>query len=578
MSEKLQAILRRAGTLTPQELDRSVRKASARNVPLWDLLLLERNVPEEALADALCTALNLARVRIDTLDIEPAALKTVSAAIARKYTCLPIRTRGKDLVLAMANPLDHRAIQDVEFGSSRQVQPVVASRSEILRGLETYYPSAEPRDDAAAAPVDVSFRTASDRGDLDLDRRDHLSADESAPAVHLCHQIIVDAIEARASDIHIEPGPHELRVRLRVDGVLRDHLQLPRWMHAALVSRLKILAKLDIAQQRLPQDGRIKVRSAGDTIDLRVSTLPTHFGEKAVLRLLGSAKAPSLSDLGLSAAEVAVIDESLSQPQGLILVTGPTGAGKTTSLYSMLTRRQSPELNLVTIEDPIEYQMAGATQVQVDPKAGLTFASCLRAILRQDPDVILVGEIRDLETAEIAFQAALTGHLVFSTLHTNSSLAAIDRLLDFGLRPLLLTSATNLIMAQRLARRICVHCREAYVPSPDALRRLRLEPHGHVFVHGRGCAMCAHTGYSGRVGIFELLRLTPSIKDLMSRQAKEPELARAAMAGGTRFLLQDAIEKMRAGLTTVEEIVRVIRVDSGDGPDAGRALMPERPQ
>jgi type II secretory ATPase GspE/PulE/Tfp pilus assembly ATPase PilB-like protein len=382
--------------------------------------------------------------------------------------------------------------------------------------------------------------------------------------VNLCSRIILDAVTLGASDIHIEAGPREMRVRLRVDGVLRDHLQLPRWMHAALLSRVKILAKLDIAKQRLPQDGRIKVRTRDRRIDVRVSTLPTHFGEKAVLRLLGSANTPTLDALGLSADERALLEDAVSQPQGLILVTGPTGAGKSTTLYSMLTSRPTTDVNIVTIEDPIEYHVPGASQVQVDVKAGLTFASCLRAILRQDPDLIFVGEMRDLETAEIGFQAALTGHLVFSTLHTNGSLAAIERLLDLGIKPLLVTSATNLIVAQRLARRICMSCRESYRPSASALRKLHLRADSHEFVHGSGCPECGNTGYSGRVGIFEILRLTPRLKELVNRRATESELRTAARAAGTRMLLEAALAKMREGLTTVEEILRVIRIEHAD--------------
>jgi type II secretory ATPase GspE/PulE/Tfp pilus assembly ATPase PilB-like protein len=369
---------------------------------------------------------------------------------------------------------------------------------------------------------------------------------------------------ANASDIHIEPGPYEFRVRFRIDGVLHDHCALPRWMHASLVSRIKILAKLDIAQQRLPQDGRIKVKNGERAIDLRVSTLPTHLGEKVVMRLLGSAAVPTLDALGLSAGETQLIDEALSQPQGLILVTGPTGAGKSTTLYSMLARRHTSEVNIVTIEDPIEYQVPDISQVQVDIKAGLTFASALRSILRQDPDVILVGEIRDLETAEIAFRAAHTGHLVLTTLHTNSSLSAVERLLDLGVRPLLVTAATNLIIAQRLARRICRNCREPYVPPAKALRRLGIDGNSQEFHHGKGCERCGNTGYAGRVGIFEILRMTPALKACINRQASETKLRRAALAAGTRLLLADAIHKVREGLTTFEEVVRVIRIDHAD--------------
>jgi type IV pilus assembly protein PilB len=562
MSRQLEGILRRSGTLTSQELELSLGQASAQNVSLWDLLVLQRQVPEEALADAFSKWLNVPRVQLDSIEVEARALAKVASRLARKHTCLPIRLMGKNLVLAMANPLDRQAIEDVEFASSRQVQPVVACRAEILSGIERHYTSDVPQaPPASATEADTLIDVV---GELDVVDLEQPESSDTGSAVHLCNRIVLDAIKERASDVHIEPGARETRVRLRVDGVLRDYLQLPRWMSASLMSRIKILAKLDIAQQRLPQDGRIKARMRDRAIDLRVSTLPTHFGEKAVMRLLGSADTPTLDSIGLSPDELALVDDALSQPQGLILVTGPTGTGKSTTLYSMLMRRQSSELNIVTIEDPIEYHVPGANQVQVDARSGLTFASCLRSILRQDPDLIMVGEIRDVDTAEIAFQAALTGHLVFSTLHTNSSVGAIERLLDLNVKPLLITSATNLIVAQRLARRICMNCREPYVPSAEVIRKLQLERDSHEFLHGRGCAACGETGYSGRVGIFEILRMTPRLKELVGRRATEAEMRSAATDAGTRSLLRNAIDKLRQGLTTAEEILRVIRIEQAD--------------
>ena len=468
MRQQLEPTLRRSGALTTQELEISLGQATAQKISLWDLLIEQRRLPEDTVAEAFSSWLSLPRVRLDSVVIEAAAVKAVAARLARKHTCVPVRLKGKNLVLAMANPLDRKAIQDVEFASSREVR--ARGRLPVPRSWSPSTSTTEHRPQAKRRAVEAELFSARAGGrtrrpgSRSRSRPVSLSPD-SMPAVQLCSRLVVDAIELRASDIHIEPGPQEMRVRLRIDGVLREHLRLPHWMCAALVSRVKVLAKLDIAKQRIPQDGRIKARSRDRRLDLRVSTLPTQFGEKAVLRLLGSASTPTLSALGLSAEEMALLDDGLNQPQGLILVTGPTGAGKSTTLYSMLTSRQSTDVNIVTIEDPIEYQVPGASQVQVDGKGGLTFASCLRAILRQDPDVILVGEIRDLETAEVAFRAALTGHLVFSTLHTNGSVAAIERLLDLGVKPLLITTATNLIVAQRLARRICMNCREPYVPS-----------------------------------------------------------------------------------------------------------------
>jgi type IV pilus assembly protein PilB len=559
--------------LTLQDLEVSLVQATAKNLPLLDFLVRERNVPEGTLADTLSQALNLPRVDLETASVEGPALKAVTARLAAKHTCLPIRFSGKTLVLAMANPLDRAAIQDVEFASSRKVQPVIASRTEILNGIRQHYPTEASRASSAAAARDVLsvFST---------DGTDSTPSVESAPAVELCNQLVLDATSQGASDIHIEAAPREMRVRLRIDGVLRDHLVLPDWLRVPLLSRIKILAKLDIAEHRLPQDGRFQYTTSDGTIQLRVSTLPTHFGEKAVLRLLRSARTPTLDALGFSSDEMTVLEEALHQPQGLILVTGPTGAGKSTTLYSMLTRRQSSEINVVTIEDPIEYQLPGANQVQVNLKAGVTFPSSLRAILRQDPDVIMVGEIRDSETAEIVFHAAQTGHLVLSTLHTNSALAAIERLLNLDVKPVTINAATNLVIAQRLARRVCTRCHETYLPSPEVLQRLQLDAGDWEFRRGRGCDACGQTGYSGRVGLYEIQRLTPKLKDLVSRHATERALQRASAAAGARFLLDDGLAKVREGLTTVEELLRVIRIEYGEdlARSAGRGGSRRLPQ
>jgi type IV pilus assembly protein PilB len=536
-------------------------------------LPVPRHASEEALARSFSEALRLPYVRLESIEIDAAALQAVSEGVARRHTCLPIRLEQRKLVLAMSNPLDLHAIQDVQFAASRRVEAVVACRSEILDGIDRHYPVDAASELPPPRGEDVSLTFVAGReDDCDLDQIDPRESPENAPAVHVCRAIVLDAVSAGASDIHIEPAQHEVRVRLRVDGVLRDHLLLPRWIHAGLISRVKILARLDIAEQRLPQDGRIRARARDQAVSLRVSTLPTQFGEKAVLRLLGSAHVPTLTALGLSREEQSVVEEALHQPQGLILVTGPTGSGKSTTLHAMVMGRRSPGVNIVTIEDPIEYEVPDITQVQIDTRTGLTFASSLRAVLRQDPDVILVGEIRDLETAEIAYQASLTGHLVLTTLHTNSALAAIDRLCDLGVRPWLITSATNLIIAQRLARRICASCREPYMPSAAALRRLPIDMREFEFYHGKGCAMCSHTGYSGRIGIFEILRLTPALKELVNRQAGESEIRRVA-AAGHRFLLQDALEKVRRGLTTVEEILRVVRIDPTDASTDSREIQ-----
>jgi type IV pilus assembly protein PilB len=378
----------------------------------------------------------------------------------------------------------------------------------------------------------------------------------------MCNLILQEALHSWASDVHLEPTLNCLQVRMRIDGVLREYTEVPKWLHHPLISRLKILAHLDIAERRLPQDGRIQVKFQKEPVDLRVSTLPTHFGEKIVMRVLGTTAIPELEALGFTDWQYGTLMEALNQPQGMVLLTGPTGSGKTTTLYSMIAKRRSPEVNIVTVEDPIEYQIPGINQVQVNVKAGLTFAGCLRSILRQDPDVILIGEIRDLETAEIAFQAAVTGHLVLSTLHTNSSFAAITRLKDMGLDPFVITSSLNLVVAQRLARRICPQCKKPYTPPADLVQRFRLENGKTEIFQGEGCPDCGKSGYSGRLGIYEMFRITSPIKELIRQNATEGALRRAAAAGGTRTLMEDGLAKVNEGKTTPEELVRVLEVET----------------
>jgi type IV pilus assembly protein PilB len=562
MSKKLGPLLLQTGIFNQQELEDCLEQARKQNKSLWDIIIDEKKVSEDTLAETFSKWLKMPRVKIASMSVEPDALKGISEELARKHLVLPLKIDGKVMTLAMADPTDFEAIRDVEFAAGMRLKTVVASRTEILDTIDQYYAPEDRMQDFLANVSDATdFRIlAADKEEVDLDKMDSRSAAELPPVVKMVNLVIHDAIRTAASDIHIEPALNSVQVRLRVDGVLRDYMQVPKWLHNAVVSRLKILAKLDIAERRLPQDGRIKVQFQSKPIDIRISTLPTHFGEKVVMRVLGSANIPTFKQMGFGDAQSPILEGALNQPQGLILVTGPTGSGKSTTLYGMITKRQSPEVNIVTVEDPIEYQLQGISQVQVNIKAGLTFAACLRSILRQDPDVILVGEIRDLETAEIAFQAAMTGHLVLSTLHTNSSLATIARLLDLGVDPFLITSSVSIIIAQRLARRICTKCKESYVPSSGLLEKLKLENPDIVFYRGRGCNACAQTGYAGRTGLYEILRLTPTLKELIHRKATEGELRKTAGLAGTRFLLEDAMEKVRQGMTTLDEVLRVIQL------------------
>jgi len=586
MSRQLASVLQKAGLLPPEEIQQAVELAEKRNRSLWDVILRDKGVSEETLADAISTHMSLARVRLAATSIDVEAVRSISEELARRYVCIPLsrddilgpaqgageaerggRRARPTMVLAMANPADMAAVQDIEFASGCRVRAVVATKTEVLDAVERYYDTEDSLHDLLANVTESEdlqiLSVETDESDTSV--TDVRSQAEAAPVVKMVNLIVLEGIKQGSSDIHIEPTVNDVQVRIRVDGMLRDFMQVPKWLHGPLVSRLKILSKLDISERRLPQDGRIKVHFQDRDVDLRVSTLPTHFGEKVVLRVLGSGQTvPATTGLGMRGEDLQLLKSACAQPQGMILVTGPTSSGKTTTLYSILNEKKDPSINIITVEDPIEFQMPGISQVQVNLKAGLTFAASLRSILRQDPDVILLGEIRDLETAEIAFHASMTGHLVFSTVHTNSTTATVARLLELGVDPYLVGTSVNLILAQRLVRRICGSCREEYAPNPEHLERLRIQEEGYTFYHGAGCEACGKTGYLGREGVFELLRMTPTVKELVNRKASELELRKAALAAGTRLLLQDALDKVAQGITTVEEVLRVIQLQEDE--------------
>jgi len=563
--ERFAASLVKSGVLTAAAIEAVRRQPEYQKLSLFESLLASGALSEEALADAVGGMLELPRLSLSTVSLAPEAMKLLGEKACRKYGCVGLKIEGKALFVVMANPMDYEAIRDMEFITGMPVRPAVATQSEILEAMEQFFGTEDRLQDFlanVATPSNLLFLPP-EKAEAEADQLD-LEAVDLPPVVKMCNVLISDGIKNQASDIHIEPGVKFVQVRMRVDGVLREYMQIPKWLQSPLISRLKILAKLDIAERRVPQDGRIKVNLLHRSVDLRVSTLPTHFGEKVVLRILGNADVPSLQALGFSESQLPLVEGVLHQPQGMILVTGPTGSGKSTTLYSMVTALRSPQVNIITVEDPIEYQLPGINQVQVNPKAGLTFASCLRSILRQDPDVILLGEIRDLETAEIAFQAAMTGHLVLSTLHTNSSLATVARLLDLGVDPQLITSAVSMILAQRLVRQTCAKCKTPHSPPARLLERLRIQEGDFVFHQGQGCAACGMTGFSRRLGVYEILRMTPSLKELIHRKAGEGELRKAAGMTGTRFLLDDAMEKARQGLTTLEEVMRVVQLQEDE--------------
>ena len=575
MAEKKDRNLIQAGGLSVEEIKNAIVKSSSENRSLIESVLADDRVSEEGLADSLAAYARFPRVNLATANIDPDAVKLLPQDMARRYSCIPIRVEGRHVLVAMANPTDYRAMQEIEFTVGKPLKVLVCTRTEISDAIEKFY---EPEDTLRAFTEnledakDFQIVVGDGREGADVDLSEVRGQAELPPVIKVVNLIIQDAIHQRATDIHVEPTLNDVQVRIRVDGVLRPLMQLPKWLANPVSSRLKVLARLDIAERRLPQDGRMKVQRESKSYDLRVSTLPTLFGEKAVLRILSSGtELPTLDHVNLEPQDLKILMRSLTQPQGLILVTGPTGSGKSTTLYACLGHRKSPEVNIVTVEDPVEYQMMGLNQVQVNVKAGLTFAHCLRSILRQDPDVILVGEMRDLETTEIAFHAAMTGHLVLSTLHTNSSIATINRLLDLGVDPVLISSSITLISAQRLLRKLCDSCKQPYEPPPGMLERLGGDPNdGTTYYKAEGCNRCGATGFAGRMAVHEMLPMNNTVREMIVRKASEYEIQSAMRAQGMRFLLERGMEKVREGSTAISELFRVLQLDEMEGLGAGQ--------
>lgn len=493
-------------------------------------------------------------VVLSEVAVDRAAVALVPSATARRHALLPIGQEHGRLVVAMIDPADVLAIDDVRQASGMTVQPVVAERSDLLAALDRYHRADSELHDITSTlqeeeqPVDATGFGMAD------------AADEDAPIVRFVNLIVNQAVQDRASDIHIEPGERGVRVRFRVDGVLHEMQSAPKSMQQGIISRLKIMSDIDIAERRRPQDGRMSVTHDGRKIDLRVATLPTVWGEKIVMRILDTGGTQlQLSDLGLLEHNFEQYQTSYRKPYGMILVTGPTGSGKSTTLYTTLHAVSRTEVNVITVEDPVEYRMPGVNQVQVHPKAGLTFAAALRSILRSDPDVVLIGEIRDHETAQIAIEASLTGHLVLSTLHTNDAPSAITRLTEMGIEPFLVGSALDCIVAQRLARRLCGRCKEPDTRQPEHFAALGFDAGSSHGVHRAvGCTHCSGTGYRGRIAVHEVMTVTEEIERLTVARESTSEIARVAMGQGMRTLRQDAWLKACAGLTSVDEILRVI--------------------
>lgn len=567
------------GLIKEEQLKRALEEQRKRGGKVGELLVELGFISEHNIATFLGKQLQIPYIEIEKQLVDAESVKLLPGDIARRIAAIPLY-RDKDvLVVAMADPLNIFALDDIQKATGKAIKQVVATRSDIMKAVDRYHSMSQSID---AATMDFAGQRGTEH-DMDAGAQ---SADD-APVVKLVSMVIAQAIMDRASDIHIDPEGKDITVRYRIDGVLTEVRKLPREMHSAIVSRIKIMANMDIAEKRVPQDGRFQakithsesgpivtavfhertaLRMVGDiAVDIRVSTLPVIQGETVVMRILDRSQIIlSLDGLHFSPAMLERYRRLINKPYGMILVTGPTGSGKTTTLYASINTIDRKANNIVTVEDPVEYQMMGINQMQVNTKAGTTFASGLRSILRQDPDIIMVGEIRDRETAEIAIQAALTGHLVLATLHTNDAAGAATRLIDMGIEPFLIASSAIGIMAQRLARKICASCKKPYEASAAILSRLNISAGQATFFRGEGCPACKNTGYQGRVGLYELLETNEEVRSLIIAKSSSSSITAAAIKTGFATLRQAGLQKAMEGVTTVEEVLRVTQDAEGD--------------
>jgi type IV pilus assembly protein PilB len=570
------------GLLKEEQLKKALEEQKKRGGKVGEILVELGFISEHNMASFLGRQLQIPYIEIEKQLVDTEVVKLLPGALARRLMAVPLYKDKDALVVAMADPLNIFGLDDIRKATGKEVRQVVATRSDILKAIDRYSgmsPAIE------AATMDFAGEAGIAALEAEAGAIAGAAADD-APVVKLVSMLIAQAIMDRASDIHIDPEGKNIKVRYRIDGVLREVRTLPREMHAPIVSRIKILANMDIAEKRVPQDGRFQARVThtdsgpvvtavfrersalrmdGETaVDIRVSTLPVIQGETVVMRLLDRSQIiMSLEGLNFSAETLDRYRKLIMRPYGMILVTGPTGSGKTTTLYASMNTIDRKTNNIVTVEDPVEYQMMGVNQVQVNPKAGVTFASGLRSILRQDPDIIMVGEIRDRETAEIAIHAALTGHLVFATLHTNDAAGAATRLIDMGIEPFLIASSAIGILAQRLARRVCDHCKKPYVATPELLKSLGIASGTMTFYRGEGCPACKSSGYQGRVGLFELMEMTDAVRGLVVAKASSMAIKSSAAQAGFKTMRQEGLIKAAGGTTTVEEVLRVTQEAEG---------------
>ena len=562
--QRIGDILRQDFGLAESVMEDALNEQKNTGRRLGEILLERQAITAEQLGQALARQQDLPFLEaISARDVDHDLLDLVPIGFAKEFRIFPVRRDEDGVLVAVADPLNSQPVNDLVSLTGAWVEMAVATPQEILRAINQAYESRAGETTEIIA--DIGTARAGEL-DEDLEPADLLDTSDEAPIIRFVNSLVTKAYRERASDIHIEPFETELVVRYRIDGILYEVFKPPIKAHASIISRIKIMSNLNIAEKRLPQDGRFRVRIAGKDVDVRVSTLPTAFGERVVLRLLDkSGSVLALEDIGMEKDLLRQINQMIHRSHGIFLVTGPTGSGKTTTLYAALSRLNTREKNIITVEDPIEYQLAGVGQIQVNPKINLTFANGLRSILRQDPDVIMVGEIRDGETAEIAVQSALTGHIVFSTLHTNDSAGALTRLVEMGIEPFLVASSVMGVLAQRLVRTICPHCRESYHPTPELLEEMgfgdSLSQDAEVF-RGQGCEKCMQIGYRGRTGIYELLTVDDTVRDLVLKKSDSAAIKVAAVGGGMTPLREAGLAKALAGQTSLEEIMRVTQEEA----------------
>ncbi len=568
--QKLGEILLKTNLITREQLTKAIEEQKKTNKRLGEVFGALGVVTEEKVAWALSVQLGIPYIDLNTAVVEPEALDMLTERFALKNMALPLSVDKRTITVAMGDPLDFGAISDISFASGREVRPTVAPLKEVKSAIRRFYNLAQPLQKILGEIQGGSLEVIGEQENAFEDDgvEEVVRKGESPPIIRLVNSIVIHAARNQASDIHFEPREKSVKIRERIDGILMETFEFPKLVQGAVTSRVKIMARMDIAEKKIPQDGRIKVRVEGRDLDLRVSTLPTHYGEKITIRILDTrAVKLSLEKIGLSENDRSRVLGISERPQGMVLITGPTGSGKSSTLYSIINQIKSEAINIITLEDPIEYELGGVNQVGINEKTGLTFPFALRSVLRQDPDVIMVGEMRDRETANIAIEASLTGHLVLSTLHTNTAVAAIVRLRNLGVPSYLIASSLNGVIAQRLVRKICQPCKQPYSPTLEEIAKMRLrgrDPASLESFKGAGCPHCNRTGYRGRVGVFEVLTVDAAIRELIAKDATEAALLKAAMDGGMRYLLEDGLDKITRGITSIEELLRVVYIRDED--------------